>query len=269
MSYFADIQEFIELSQRSTNVEELATLFGATIRRFGFDRFACCSHVDPLRPPEQAVMIADYPEDWITYFSERGYDRLDPVFETCQSRSLPFRWSDPSWRAHLTAKQVEILEEASEAGLKDGFSVPIHSATALPASCSMSLDGRDVDPAAVNAVHLIAVYLHEAARRSAVRLVKPERPALSPRQKQCLELAAQGKSDWAISRILGVSESTVHHHMITTLRKMGVATRAQAIVKALFQGDIRFLDILIEPERVQPERSGADREFSRSAKQPD
>ena len=66
-----------------------------------------------------------------------------------------------------------------------------------------------------------------------------------------------------------MSESTVHHHMITTLRKMGVATRAQAIVKALFQGDIRFLDILIEPERVQPERSGADREFSRSAKQPD
>ena len=67
---------------------------------------------------------------------------------------------------------------------------------------------------------------------------------LSRRERQCLELAAQGKSDWAVGRILGISERTVHHHIERAKHRLGVATRVQAIVQALFARHISFGDVM-------------------------
>jgi DNA-binding CsgD family transcriptional regulator len=65
---------------------------------------------------------------------------------------------------------------------------------------------------------------------------------LSLRERQCLELAAQGKSNWAIGQILQISQHTVHRHVESAKHRLGVATRVQAIVRAfqshqIFVGD--------------------------------
>jgi LuxR family quorum-sensing system transcriptional regulator CciR len=55
---------------------------------------------------------------------------------------------------------------------------------------------------------------------------------------------AQGKSDWTIGRVLGLGESTVHYHIEQLKRRLRVATRPQAVVQALMNGQISFGDVL-------------------------
>jgi DNA-binding CsgD family transcriptional regulator len=53
----------------------------------------------------------------------------------------------------------------------------------------------------------------------------PRGPQLTPRQRDCVVLVAQGKSDWEIGQVLGISESTVHKHIEDAKRRFSVSTR--------------------------------------------
>lgn len=243
MNYLNESQEFIEASKRATDLVELGSLFEQTISRMGCTHFACTSNVDPLHPPSGAVGVSNYPSTWAHRFSAKKYQFIDPIYKACQTRLTPFMWSDKQWRAILSVEQLNVLNEAAEVGLGDGFSVPIHCTEGFPASCSIVFGQEDLDPDSINTIHLMSIYLYESALRLKLDSSPYRRPILTTRQRECLEFAALGKSSWVISQLLNISESTVHFHFGMVLKRLRVATRTQAIVKALFLGEIRFADI--------------------------
>ncbi|HET9534467.1 MAG TPA: LuxR C-terminal-related transcriptional regulator [Mesorhizobium sp.] len=55
---------------------------------------------------------------------------------------------------------------------------------------------------------------------------------LTPREAQVLELIAQGLDNTAIGAKLGISERTARNHVSIVFSKLGVSTRAKAIVLA-------------------------------------
>src|SRR6185437_5644448 len=55
---------------------------------------------------------------------------------------------------------------------------------------------------------------------------------LTPRERELLELIAEGRDNNGIALRLQVSNKTVRNHITRIFSKMGVATRAQAIVRA-------------------------------------
>jgi DNA-binding CsgD family transcriptional regulator len=59
---------------------------------------------------------------------------------------------------------------------------------------------------------------------------------LSPRERQCLELAARGMSSIEIGGKLGVAPRTVDFHFSNMISKLGVHNRQEAIAKAARQG---------------------------------
>lgn len=61
---------------------------------------------------------------------------------------------------------------------------------------------------------------------------------LSNREKHCLVWAAAGKSSHEIGVILGITERAVNWHLAEARRKLGTATRIQAVVKAVRLGII-------------------------------
>jgi DNA-binding response OmpR family regulator len=63
---------------------------------------------------------------------------------------------------------------------------------------------------------------------------------LSEREVECLSWAARGKTSTEIGQIIGTSKRNVDFHIETACRKLNVATRVQAAVKAVSGG-------LIEP----------------------
>ncbi|HJY40244.1 MAG TPA: LuxR C-terminal-related transcriptional regulator, partial [Steroidobacteraceae bacterium] len=152
------------------------------------------------------------------------------------------------FRAELTAPQLEIMEEARRFGIEHGYTVPLHaprSPGACRASCSVVPDSAAVAAEAYLAVQLMACYMYSALSLEAeAKSGGYGARGLTRRERQCLELAAQGKSDWVAGRILGISERTVHNHIEHAKRRLGVATRVQAIVHALVSRQIAFGDVI-------------------------
>lgn len=245
MKPFDIAQGFIEDCERERGRDRLADAFGAAVQALGFRNFACMSHVDPLRPPEGAVVLLDYPDSWVEVFSGRELDRIDPVFRHADRTARPFFWDDPAFRGSLTVAQRKILDDAARLGLAKGYTIPLHGPAALPASCSLVPDSDGIDSVSYGAVHVMASYLHEALACPASGF-----PPITQREKECLELAGQGKSDWVIGELLGISARTAHNHIERAKRRFGVASRMQAVVRALYTNQISFGDV-IRPGRPQ------------------
>lgn len=245
-------QSFVERCERSAPAAELTAAFQAALERMGFSYFACCSHVNPGNPPQSAVVLHNYPAAWVRSYAERNLHECDPVFRFAETSVLPFHWDALDFRVPLTPSQVRLMEEAARAGIVHGYTVPIHlpwAAGMLRASCSVVPDASSIDARAFRAVHLMAMYLYASVGYPrASKVARDSTPqsglVLSMRERQCLELAAQGKSDWTISQLLGISEHTVHKHVEAAKRRLGVSTRIQAIVLAVQRREIGFGDVV-------------------------
>jgi DNA-binding CsgD family transcriptional regulator len=61
-------------------------------------------------------------------------------------------------------------------------------------------------------------------------------PALSGREREVLLWAAQGKTAWETSAILGISPKTVEFHLANCGRKLGTTAKAQTILAAARRG---------------------------------
>jgi DNA-binding NarL/FixJ family response regulator len=94
-----------------------------------------------------------------------------------------------------------------------------------------------------------AVFGPAIARRLIEYFSSPSRspqafPELTQREREVLELIAQGDSNATIARKLTISQKTARNHVSNIFTKLRVADRAQAIVKA------REAGIGIEPGRL-------------------
>ena len=74
---------------------------------------------------------------------------------------------------------------------------------------------------------------------------------LTPREREIIGWVALGKPDWQIGRILMISPKTVNYHVETAKRKLGAATRGQAVAIAAGLG---LLDVqsVLPPRPVAP-----------------
>jgi LuxR family quorum sensing-dependent transcriptional regulator len=64
----------------------------------------------------------------------------------------------------------------------------------------------------------------------------PDQTQLSPREIECLQWAAVGKSDADIAAIIGISPATVHFHVEQAKRRLGVRTRVEAVAMGVLHG---------------------------------
>ncbi|MBA2456733.1 MAG: response regulator transcription factor [Nocardioidaceae bacterium] len=93
--------------------------------------------------------------------------------------------------------------------------------------------------AAVSPRSFTAADLADAMRRR----MQPSGPQLSPREKEVLNLLAEGLGVSAIARRLFISESTAKTHISKIYDKLGAGNRAQAIMSAIRAGLIREVSI--------------------------
>ncbi|MCJ9427490.1 LuxR family transcriptional regulator [Kordiimonas marina] len=242
LEYFQLAMEFIESSKTIDNLDDLGRSFQNTARKLGFEHYACVSCVEFGSMPEGAVFLADYPEDWTNYYLENSYERKDRILQVSLKQHLPFNWENEIVTKGMNAQQSEIFSEAEDAGLLYGVTVPIHVVGAFPGAVNVVGENRDVDPAAEHAIHLMSVYLHDAALRLKYKNDGQVEPItkLTTRERECLEWVAAGKTDWEISAILSIAERTVHNHVESAKVKLGVHTRVQAVVKAFLSNLIHY-----------------------------
>jgi two-component system, NarL family, nitrate/nitrite response regulator NarL len=99
---------------------------------------------------------------------------------------------------------------------------------------------RDASPQQIDAaIRAVAVGLivraGEAPRPAFGEMPEPEPSLLTPREVEILTAIGDGLSNKAVARRLGISQHTVKFHVESLLRKLGAASRAEAVHKGLRQ----------------------------------
>jgi DNA-binding CsgD family transcriptional regulator len=64
----------------------------------------------------------------------------------------------------------------------------------------------------------------------------PDLPRLSPRQRDVLFWAANGKSAWETAQVLGLKEATVKSYIANTCAKLGADNKTHAVAIVISRG---------------------------------
>lgn len=182
----------------------------------------------------EVKLISNYPAAWTSHYLAKGYEEIDPVVDMAGQTHEPFRWGREYQCCQLRDSQFQLLEEAANFGIRCGFTIPIHDPLSRIASVTFAAD--DCHPKFTRCVEkhqsllqLLAILFHSRARLA----LAPERSVsgiiLSPREYECLEWAARGKSAWDIGCILNISRRTAAFHLDNAKSKLGVRTISQAV----------------------------------------
>ena len=171
------------------------------------------------------------PDGWYDYYFKHDLRRGNPVFRNLRRRSTGFVWSEIDDRCAGDQRWFDALDEFE---MPDGMSVTSHGPNGQLGWISFTAERIELSPLERQAISLAGLALHDRLRMLAGAVGKPVH--LSERERDCLGFVAQGKSDWEISVILSISQSTVHTHVENAKRKLGARTRAQAVARFMCQG---------------------------------
>jgi LuxR family transcriptional regulator, quorum-sensing system regulator CciR len=248
MTQLADVQIFVDESQKIRKLDQLSALLGDITSNLGFDFFALVQHVDVRKSSnKETVWIGNYPSAWIEVFERDGLYATDPIHIASQRTHAGFTWSDVDKLVHLSAHHRRVLAAASKEGLGDGYTIPTHLPGESNGTCSFAMKcGRALPEASLMAAQLIGTYAMEAGRRI-VRSDQGEhtsRPKLTPRQLECVIFAARGKTDWEIATILGIKETTAREYIEDACARYDVHKRMQLVVRALHDGHLTLRDAI-------------------------
>ncbi len=245
MSRLQVAEQFLRRVRDSKDQAELKSLVDDVTREIGFQHFALVHHVDLGRASPYVIRLENYPPGWVEYFIEHKLYADDPIHRACLVSAVGFSWAEVSEKISLTKRQSSILEKAAGHGLCNGYTVPINIPGESSGSCSFATENA-LRPENLLLAELIGAFAFEAARRLVPAFAPPfrEPPRLTARQHDCLVLAIQGKTDWEIGRILGLSEETVTQHLDMARGRYGVTKRLPLAVRAIYDGQIGFIEAL-------------------------
>lgn len=147
-----------------------------------------------------------------------------PVLFKAGSSDCPLCDSDANWKRLVRAHGLGSL---AAHGLTD------ISGNATTYFCFAGVDTWDA--AHQQMMGLIVPHLHVALMQQA-KAAQPTGPLLSPRELETLRLVCSGKTNYEISRILGISPWTVKIHVRNFMAKLEVSKRGQAVAKAMQAG---------------------------------
>ncbi|MGX9182137.1 LuxR family transcriptional regulator [Mesorhizobium sp. BHbdii] len=181
-------------------------------------------------------LISTYPHPWTSHYLHSRYEDIDPVILQARCRQETFSWGADGGDFSLSTLQQQLFDEATQFGIRCGFTIPIHDRRGLFAALTFASDERQplflrVIDRYERELQLIAIYFHVHARRKLADGRAVDGVALTRRELQCLQWAARGKSAWDIAHILGISQRTAAFHLDNAKKKLGVRTRTQAAIR--------------------------------------
>jgi LuxR family quorum sensing-dependent transcriptional regulator len=180
-----------------------------------------------------------WPRAWAEQYTLSNYYAFDPVAPRIRQRPESFTWAEIN--LNKTNKIASLIMEiaATDYGLKQGLCVPLHGLNGYQAGVSFA--GREVEDTqeARAAIELVTMFAFN--RLTILRSRQPAgRMILTPREREVMNWVAAGKTAWATSAILKISEDTVNKLVSMAMQKLNVHTRAQAVAECLRRGEIHL-----------------------------
>lgn len=185
------------------------------------------------------VINVSYPEEWIRLYWQNGYFEVDPVFQTALQQPGSQHWQS-TYQKTFSAKQREFVEAAKQFGLVDGITTGSADPMCRVATfCSFASNDKIDATRYVPLVEYFGYHVHLALLRtapaSAQSLDKCVKQ-LTLRELTILNWVKNGKTNWEIATIMGITERTIRFHVESIFSKLGVTSRSQAVATAIEHG---------------------------------
>lgn len=227
-------QTFIDRLAESGDATALRAAMSEAAAAVDLHSFAYLSV--PSEPGAKPGLISTYPAGWTRYYLQNHYERVDPVVTQARRSLEPFEWGPEAGGMRLARRQQQFFDEAAEFGIRCGFTIPIHDGRGPIAAVTFATDirrpaFRDCVEKHGRVLQLMAMYFHAHARRKLGGKRVIDGVLVTPRELECLEWAARGKSAWEIGRILGISRRTAAFHLDNVKEKLGVHSMCHAVAK--------------------------------------
>jgi LuxR family transcriptional regulator, quorum-sensing system regulator BjaR1 len=228
--------DYVDRIENVVDPSDLMGMFSDALSEFGFTSFLVTRLPHQTAAFAQHTILNGWPEAWYRRYSEKQYYNVDAVAINGRQSVDPFYWSDVVPKPDNKAISLQIMNEAGECGLTDGLLVPIYGANGEQSCITMA--GKDIDRRSrtKQALHLMAMFTHHQAiklhERGKCKAVSSAMH-LTLRERECLQWAARGKTDWETSRILSISNNTVSAHIAKATKKLTAANRTEAVAKAI------------------------------------
>jgi len=240
-----DVTETLgEQIKAAASADDLLEALLRSSHDLGFDHFALALEVGLGGEAGISVLIHNYPDSWADVYVGFNLGASDPIRRAAEHSLLGFRWDTVSTLIPVSDAEQTMFETGRRHGIADGYTVPRHLPGELTGSCSFVTSGACTLPASMLfAAELLGALAIASAHRMTGWVQPADRPKLTDRQRDCVLWAARGKTDWEISRILGISRDTVSTHLKEARERCDTRNRASLVLIALFDGLISFADI--------------------------
>jgi DNA-binding CsgD family transcriptional regulator len=240
------ISALIEAKRRGAPLEPVMTRI---MRELGFDSFmyAMSANALPHRRDNKAYVWTTLPLAWVRRYGQMGYLEIDPRITETYNRNVPLVWDAHDYRDDPT--RAPFFHEAAQYGICSGVSISFRDPDHGRVLCAFNSAISPLDPPrrrrvgnGLGDLMFFSASFHDFFMAHFVDLGETLRTSISPlsrREKQCLELAANGMTSVDIGAKLGIKQRTANFHFNNLIQKMGVLNRQEAIAVGIARGWVR------------------------------
>lgn len=234
----AGVLEAIRRIQDTASAREAVCELSRFIGRYGFERIYLGQLVNPASVPLKDILyISDWPEELKAQRRSQMAILHDPI-ATCAIRSKrPFRWAE----AHALASRAgrKVVDMVHDYGIIDGMMFPMHAIDSVTGGVSLgSSHPLELAPVQVAELEIVCqtAYYHLESLHGPFPYQKLAQ--LTPRETECVQFAAAGKTNWEIAEILGIREDTVKKTLKRAGEKLDTVNRAHLVAQAIASSQI-------------------------------
>ena len=225
----------------------MGTELAEVVRHLGFDTFTYGCGTAPTPTQESRSYVwTNLPLEWVRRYDQNSYIEIDPRVTDAITHTTPLLWD--RFAFPNTKRLRTFFDDAAKFGVCSGVAVGLRDPQRALAGFYMGSARHRIDDAErarfvgiQGDILLLAHFVHALLTTNVMGRGLPAPSmgaALSPRENECLQLAAKGLSSRQIATMLGIGERTVHFHISNLLSKLGVANRHEAIARAVAAGFI-------------------------------
>ncbi len=182
------------------------------------------------------VLINAWPNDWSARYFSRNYLFRDPTIALVRLGLESFTWDDEEVaRPRLGAT---VMGEAKEFGLVQGFTMTLPSLGDHHVGFSIAGERLQLSPQDKRNLALVANFAIYRALLIRRTMQNCDTARLTAREREVLQLAAEGWTEWQIAVRLGVTDHAIDKHMRACRQKLGSRNTNHAIALAFRNGFI-------------------------------
>ncbi|TWB07810.1 transcriptional regulator [Rhizobium sp. ERR 1071] len=185
------------------------------------------------------ILLNAWPNDWISRYFTNDYLRHDPTIRMVRDQHAPFFWRDIEERRLKSPMARDVMGEAGEFGLREGFTIALRTLDGTAVGFSIGGDHIEIREQERGGLQLLAAFAVDRAFQLRELDKLPLLKGVTSRERRALQLAADGLRDYEIAIRMGISHFGAEKHLRSVRDKLEAKNTTNAIAIAIRLGLIR------------------------------